>query len=143
MRKLVLLSFLIFSGIVVQAQTAAQPTDATDCSNQFFKALLEENSKALEGLLAPDFSITSFSGKVIDRNLLMQAVEGGYLTVESGMLSGALTKNYNDVGIVTGTWSTKGQIQNNGFNNDVAYMTVCVRSGGSWKVSAVQLTPIK
>ncbi|TDE13935.1 nuclear transport factor 2 family protein [Dyadobacter psychrotolerans] len=143
MKKIIFLTFLVFSGVVVQAQSTAQPIDATDCSNLFFKALLEENGKALDNLLATDFSITSFDGKPINRGLLIQVVAEGYLTIESGMLSGAMTKNLGDVSVITGTWSARGQVQNNGFNNDVAYMTVCVKSGGNWKVSAVQLTPIR
>ena len=144
MKTIFLLILITVSANTARAQAGfTQPIDATDCSNIFFKALLEEDSKSLDKLLSSDFSITSFDGKAIDRNLLIQALDQGYITIESGMLSGTNTRNYGDVGIVTGSWSAKGQIQNNSFGNDLVYMVVCVKSGGTWKVSAVQFTPIR
>jgi hypothetical protein len=143
--KITLLLILIsLSGVTARAQAAfTQPIDATDCTKIFFKALLEEDSKSLDNLLSTDFSITSFDGKPVDRNLLLQAIGQGYITIESGMLSATNTRNYGEVGVVTGNWTAKGQVQNNSFSNDLAYMVVCVKSGGTWKVSAVQFTPVR
>jgi len=57
------------------------------------------------------------------------------------MLTGTRTRTYGDVAIVQGIWNVSARIQNNGFNGDVAYTSVCVRSGGNWRVVTVQLTP--
>lgn len=141
-KKIALAGFLLTLSIIATAQFS-QPTDAADCTNIFFKALLDEDNKSLDNLLSADFTVTSFDGQQIDRNFLINGVGQGYLTVDSGMLSGMRTRNYGDVGVVTGNWSVRGQMQNNSFNNELAYMVVCVRAGGSWKVSAVQFTPIR
>ncbi len=144
MKRLMLFGLLTFSSVSTYAQAGfASPLDATECSNTFFKALLEEDSNALNNILSDDFSIVSFDGRQIDRDMLSQAVAQGYLTVETGMLSGTRTRDYGDVGVVTGTWNVKGKIESNGFRNEVTYTVVSVRKGGNWKVATVQLTPVQ
>lgn len=144
MKRLLLFGLLTFGSVSAYAQASfASPLNATECSNAFFKALLEEDSNALNNVLADDFSIVSFDGRQIDRDMLSQAVAQGYLTVETGMLSGSRTRDYGDVGVVTGTWNVKGKIESNGFQNEVTYTVVSVKKGGNWKVATVQLTPVQ
>ncbi len=144
MKSALLSMILLFAAFAVKAQdNAVQPMDGTECSNLFFKALLEEDSNVLSNLLANDFTVVSFQGQTVDGGQLQQAVAEGHIVIESGMLSGARTRTYGDVAVVTGQWSAKGRIENNGFQGELSYMTVCVKSGGRWKVSAVQFTPIQ
>lgn len=144
MKSTLLATIFFLMAFVVKAQTnAVQPMDGTECSNLFFKALLEEDGNALSNLLADDFTVVGFQGQTVDGGQLQQAVAEGYLVIESGMLSGARTRIYGDVAVITGLWSAKGKIENNGFQGELSYMTVCVKSGGRWKVSAVQFTPVQ
>ncbi|MGN7890140.1 nuclear transport factor 2 family protein [Dyadobacter sp. 22481] len=117
------------------------PTDGTDCSNLFFKALLDEDATTVGNLISNDFTVTSFNGQNIDGRALQQAVGQGYIVIDSGMLTGTRTRTYGDVAVVQGFWNVSARIQNNGFNGNVAYTTICVRSGGKWKVTTAQLTP--
>ena len=144
MKKLMLCGLLAMSSLTTYAQASfSRPQDATESSNAFFKALLDEDSNALNNILADDFSIVSFDGQQVDRDMLSQGVAQGYIVVDTGMTSGIRTRDYGDVGVVTGTWNVKGKIENNGFQNEVTYTVVSVKKGGSWKVSAVQLTPVR
>lgn len=143
LKKLTLVALVMGAALCRANAQSALPVDATDCSNIFFKALLDEDSKSLENILASDFAVTSFDGQSVDRGTLVDAVAQGYLSVESGMLSGTNTRNYGDVGVVRGSWNAKGQVQNNSFNNELSYTVVCVKAGGSWKVSVVQFTPVR
>lgn len=118
------------------------PVDGTDASNQFFKAIQEKDDKALDNLMSYDFSVISFQGQTIQRDELRQAISQGYLSVESGFLSGANTRDYRDVAVVTGQWDIQAKFQNQNFNGTLAYLAVCVRSGGKWQVATVQLTPL-
>jgi hypothetical protein len=122
MRKLILLAMFCFLSTVSRAQSV-QPMDASDCARLFFKALQDKDGTTLQSIMAADFSITSFDGQPLERN--------------------SRTKNYGDVGIVQGTWSARGQIQNISFNNDLVYTLVAVRAGGSWKVTTLQFTPLR
>lgn len=122
---------------------APQPIDGTDCSNLFFKALLDEDAANVASLVSSDFTVVNFNGQTIDGRALQQAVGQGYIIIDSGILTGTRSRTYGDVAIVQGLWNVSARIQNNGFNGDVAYTTVCVRSGGKWKVTAAQLTPVQ
>jgi ketosteroid isomerase-like protein len=142
MKQLLTIFFLTFASLAASAQdNASQPTDGTDCSNLFFQALLDENATAVSNLISNDFTVTNFNGQTIDGRSLQQAITQGYIVVDSGMLTGTRTRTYGEVAVVQGFWNVSARIQNNGFNGNVAYTTVCVRSGGKWKVTAAQLTP--
>ncbi len=142
MKQLLTIFFLGLASLTASAQTSSpEPVDGTDCSNLFFKALLDEDANAVGGLVSSDFTVTSFNGRTIDGRALQQAIGQNYIIVDSGMLTGTRTRTYGDVAVVQGLWNVSARIQNNGFNGDVAYTSVCVRSGGRWKVTTVQLTP--
>lgn len=144
MKKIIYTLLLVLPAIAAHSQSNfTQPMDATDCSNIFFKALLEEDTNTLGNLLLNDFSAAGFQGQPINREFLLNLINQGYLRIDSGMLSGTRTRNYGDVVVITGNWNASGLMQNNSFQNDLTYMVVCVKSGGSWKVSAVQFTPIR
>ena len=143
MKSNLLLFILLLSISFSYAQVnSAQPIDGTDCSNLFFKSIQERDARTLDMLMKNDFTVTSFNGQIIQGEQLKQAIAEGYLSVESGMLSGANTRNYGDVAVVTGQWNIRARLENNSFQGDLTYMTICVRSGGKWQVSAVQLTPL-
>jgi ketosteroid isomerase-like protein len=142
MKQLLAIFLLTFAPLAAFAQdNAPLPTDGTDCSNLFFKALLDEDATAVGNLISNDFTVTSFNGQNIDGRALQQAIGQGYIVIDSGMLTGARTRTYGDVAVVQGFWNVSARIQNNGFNGNVAYTTVCVRSGGKWKITTAQFTP--
>ena len=142
MKKQLLTIFLLtFASLAAYAQDTPQPIDGTDCSNLFFQAMLDENAAAVGNLTSNDFTVTNYNGQTIDGRALQQAIGQGYIIVDSGMLTGTRTRTYGDVAVVQGFWNVSARIQNNGFNGNVAYTSVCVRSGGKWKVTTVQLTP--
>ena len=143
MKKYLLAGLLLFSTCMAHAQAAfTTPRDAEECSDLFFKALLDEDYNTLNNILSDDFSIVSFNGQQIDRATLSGAIEQGYLTIETGMLSGVRTRTYGDVGIITGIWNVKGKLESGSFQSQVAYTVISVKSAGIWKVVSVQLTPI-
>jgi ketosteroid isomerase-like protein len=140
MKKYLLAGFLLLGTCMAHAQAGfIIPRDAEECSNLFFRALLDEDYNTLNNILSDDFSIVSFNGQQIDRATLSGAVAQGYLTIETGMLSGVRTRN---VGIVTGIWNVKGKLESSSFQNQVAYTVVSVKNAGIWKVVNVQLTPV-
>ncbi|HEV7381181.1 MAG TPA: nuclear transport factor 2 family protein [Dyadobacter sp.] len=142
MKKLFILLFIASPAITCLAQSVL-PADAGDCARIFFKALQEKDSQTLQSIITSDFSVTSFDGRALEGNFLIRAIGEGLLSVDSGMLSGTRTRSYGDVGIVQGNWSARGKMQNVSFNNDLAYMLVAVKAGGSWKVAALQFTPLR
>lgn len=131
------------SALLANAQTSALPIDGTDCSNLFFKALLEEDVASLKNLISADFTVTDLQGQTVNGAQFQEAFSQGFIVIESGMLSGALTRTYGNVAVVTGRWNVSARLANNNFQGELSYLSVCIKTGGSWKVAAVQLTPIR
>ncbi|MBN8823045.1 MULTISPECIES: nuclear transport factor 2 family protein [unclassified Spirosoma] len=127
------------------AQQAADPTqDPATASNAFFKAMLDEDGNTLGKLLTSDCVLISFDGSSVDGSQLIQGVGGGYVVVETGAVSNASTRQYNnDAAVVTGSWKTKGAVQGNGFDATVMFSVVCVKQGSGWKISNIQFTPTR
>ena len=127
------------------ATTVTDPTqDPTALGNAFFKAMLDEDGNSMGKLLADDFSITSFDGQAVDGDMLMQGVGGGYVTIETGVVSGARTRQYNtDSAVMTGTWKVKGAIQGQPLDANAAFSVISTKQGSGWKIVNVQFTPTK
>lgn len=144
-RVLTFLTALLLTTAAVAQTTPAttDPTqDPTALGNAFFKAMLDEDGNAMGKLLADNFTIISFDGQTVDKDLLLQGVNGGYLIVETGTVSGATTRQYNnDAAVMTGNWKAKGSVQGQAFSNDVAFSLVSAKQGNGWKIVNVQLTP--
>ncbi len=144
MKKIILTFLIVCSYLVTNAQTTyRQPTDATDGVQILFQAILEKDGNSLTNVLANDFSIISFQGREINRDLLIASIAKGYLKVESGMLSGLRSRNFSDVTVVTGSWNVRAKVENASFDGEIAFMAVCARAGGNWKVSMMQMTPVQ
>lgn len=126
------------------AQTAADPMqDPTALGNAFFKAMLDEDG-TISKYLTNDFSIISFDGQVVDGDLLAQAVGGGYVIIETGVVSDARTRQYNtDAAVMTGNWKVKGSVQGQTLDNTSAVAILMVKQNGAWKIASVQFTPMK
>ncbi|MBC7571920.1 MAG: nuclear transport factor 2 family protein [Spirosoma sp.] len=142
------LIFSLFAALLLTtatfAQTAADPMqDPTAVGNAFFKAMLDEDG-TISKYLTSDFSIISFDGQVVDGDLLAQAVGGGYVIIETGVVSDARTRQYNtDAAVMTGNWKVKGSVQGQTLDNTSAIAVLMVKQNGAWKISNVQFTPMK
>lgn len=141
MKKAFLTWLLALAALTTFAQQISPPSNPTECTEAFFKALLDEDGAAMRSLLTTDFAIMSFDGSLMDGSSLAEAMNGGYVNIETGTLSGTSTRTYGEAAIVTGTWQARGTVQGSRFNNTLAFTSVCVRQGGAWKVASVQMTP--
>ncbi len=134
--------FLSTTAFAQQGADAAQ--DPAALGNAFFKAMLDEDGTSMGKLIASDFTLTSFDGQSVDGNLLMQAVGGGYVVIETGVVSDARTRQYNsDSAVMTGMWKVKGTVQGQPLNANSAFSVVSTKQGNGWKVVNVQFTPTK
>ncbi len=141
MKKSLLAWLFALTAFTTFAQQINPPTNATESTEAFFQALVDENSTTLRSLLTTDFVILSFDGSQVDGGTLAEGMNGGYINIETGVLSRVGTRTYGDAAIVTGTWRARGAVQGNRFENTLAFTSVCVRQGGAWKVASVQMTP--
>lgn len=135
---------LLFSTATFAQQTTDPSQDPTALGNAFFKAMLDEDGTTMGKLLASNFSIISFDGQAVDGDMLVQGVGGGYVVIETGVVSNAQTRQYNnDSAVMTGTWKVKGNIQGQPLESNASFSLVSAKQGNGWKVVNVQFTPGK
>ena len=142
MKKFLVLFAFLFSTVAF-AQTDPSSTP-TDCTNAFFKGMLDEDATTIGKITTDDFAITSYDGMQADKDLMMQGVSGGFVMIETATVSGLRVRSYNDnAAIVTGMWKAKGAIQGTNFDNEIAFGAMCVKIAGNWRVANVQFTAMR
>jgi len=144
MKKIFSLLTACLLSLNLLAQSAEPTQNPTDCTNAFFTAMLNEDGTLAGKVTTNDFMIINFDGQTADRDLLIQALGGGYVVFDNAAASGMATRTYNDnTAIVTGNWKTKGNIQGQAFDGTSFFTAVCVKQNNAWKVASLQLTSVK
>ncbi len=143
MKKTIFLLGALLTTSLAFAQTTASTTtqEPQALASAFFKALEKEDAPALAGITTDDFAIVSFDGQTADRDLLGQALSGGYLVVETAPANNLRSRTYNgNTTIVTGDSTFKGSMQGANFNNSIIFTMTCVKVGTGWKIASAQLS---
>ena len=86
--KTVLICFITLSLLTTAfaQQTLQEPTTLSD---NFFRAMLDEDTKTLSTLIASDMTFTSFNGDTIDSDSLVQSINDGSFTLETATVADA------------------------------------------------------
>jgi signal transduction histidine kinase len=138
-RILFIIAFLFSFSAFSQA-----PATPTDCTNAFFKGMLDEDAALIEKNTASDFIIVSYDGMMAEKDLVIQGVSGGFVSIETGEVSGLQVRSYNDnTAVVTGTWKVKGSIQGNPLTGDIIFTAVCIKNANNWQMVNMQFTPAR
>lgn len=124
------------------AQTAAPAAnEPAGLATAMMKALEAEDASALSSLTTDDFTIVSYDGQTADRDLLSQALSGGFLVVETAPANNVRSRQYNgNTAIVTGDSKFKGSLQGTNFNSNVVFVVTCVKMNNGWKIANLQLS---
>ncbi|WP_245563656.1 DUF4440 domain-containing protein [Spirosoma luteum] len=91
----------------------------------------------------PAISVWSVSTViVVDGDLMVQGVGGGFIVIETAASTDTRTRQYNsDAAVVTGKWKAKGNVQGQPFDSTVTFSVMCIRQRNSWKIVTAQFTP--
>ena len=120
-----------------------EDTAVLDVEQAFFDALLASDMKALDGLLADDFTIIDvMTGSEIIRPVFVEAVTSGIVEFRSIDRKEASVRFYGSVAIVTGRTEMGGLFQGQPFGAASRYTHVFFKDNGRWKMAAAQGTPI-
>jgi ketosteroid isomerase-like protein len=143
MKKTIFLLGTLLTTSLAYSQTTASttPQEPQALASAFFKALEKEDAAAIAGITTDDFAIVSFDGQTADRDLLGQALSGGYLIVETASAINLRSRTYNgNTAIVSGDSKFKGSVQGTNFDNNVIFLVTCVKMGTGWKIASAQLS---
>lgn len=145
MKKTIFLLATLLVTSIGFAQTTAPASTTTQepqaLASAFFKAMEDEDGTAITKITTDDFVLVSFNGQTADRDLLGQALGGGYLTLEKAPATNLRSRTYNgDTAIVTGDSTFKGNLQGTNFTSDVVFTVMCVKTATGWKIASAQLS---
>lgn len=135
---------LFFAATVFAQQPKTTPQDPTALGNAFFKALLDEDAKALERIISSDLDVISFDGQSIEGESLVEGLGNGTFSIATSLVSDEVTRLYNDdSAVMTGNWQAKGTIQGQSYDDSVTFSIMIAKQAGIWKIVNVQFTPVR
>lgn len=106
------------------------------------QAAAHRDTKALDGILADNFTITLASGQVEDKQgYLLRFVKAPQMTLNVSYKSTSVrVRLYGDIAIVTGKSPAKEPYRGPATFGDYRFTDVYLRNGGNWQAVASQLT---
>ena len=105
-------------------------------------AVMTHDAAPLEGFLADDFTQTSETGEVRNRDETIARVGSSVAVFSSGGLEDMRVRLYGDAAVVTGRFRGEGQAGDEAFTVDVRWTDTFVRRDGRWLCVASQSSPI-
>ncbi|MEO8616502.1 MAG: nuclear transport factor 2 family protein [Luteolibacter sp.] len=109
---------------------------------QFFTALVDADTTALERILSDDFILIDvISGSEIAKPDLLTALGLGHVKFESIEPVGRRVRSYSGIHIITGQTRMTGRLEDTPFAADSRYTHVYVGHEGEWRLVAAQGTP--
>jgi ketosteroid isomerase-like protein len=133
-----------FSLFAACALAAAQPAATADEVNKaeaaWIQAVVKNDIKALDQMLANDLVYSHSSGVVETKQEYLGKLKTGdqkYATIER---SNQKTQTYANTGIVTGPARMTGATKGVPFDNKLLMIHVWVKQGGRWQLAAHQTT---
>jgi ketosteroid isomerase-like protein len=120
-------------------------SDVVAADEQFFIALMQADSGALDRLLADDFILVDvLSGSVIEKALLVSLVGSGRLVFEAiqPVPAELRVRPYRNTGVVTGRTQMSGRYEGSPWSARSRYTHVYVEQEGTWRLVSAQGTPV-
>jgi ketosteroid isomerase-like protein len=106
-------------------------------------AVMTHDATPLGGLLADDFTQTSETGEVRNREETIARVGSSAAVFSSGGLEDLRVRLYGDAAVVTGRFTGEGRSGDEAFTVDVRWTDTFVRRDGRWWCVASQSTTIE
>jgi ketosteroid isomerase-like protein len=109
---------------------------------KFFNTLVSREFKALEIILADDFTVIDLSGAVITKAAFLASLRSGDLTFEAIQPEEVSVRVYDSTALVTGRTVMRGRYKGGPFSFSSRYTHTYVNNSGHWYLVAAQGTPI-
>ena len=117
--------------------------ELTAIEHALVRAWVERDQKAIKGILAKDWTVIDFAGRVLTK---AEVVREGFRSqdrqIESGAIDGIQVRALDDVAIVTGRSVVTGTYRGNRATVTQRFADVFVKRSGRWQVVASQGTRV-
>jgi hypothetical protein len=109
----------------------------------FREALLANDTRVLESLIADDYTGYDPLGNPQDKKLSVDAYQPGCAKLDRYDVSDVITRMLGQVGVITGKGHLHGEFAGEEFEHNLRFLDLYVFRGGRWQLYLSQVTTIE
>jgi ketosteroid isomerase-like protein len=114
----------------------------TRLSDDWDKAIVRKDEKAIAGNMAEDFRIIDGYGNVDGKSAFVADILDPKLTIDPYTVEEFTVRLYGDTALLSGRTHMTGKHDGKPFESNYRYIDIYVRSKGTWKIVSVQITKL-
>jgi ketosteroid isomerase-like protein len=109
---------------------------------EWAQAFVRNDAEAIGGHVAPDWTIITPEGNVLDGSIFLGLIKAGDLTHEVMDFAEMSVRVYVDTAVITARATSKGKFKGHPFSESERSTDIFVKQDGQWKCVLTQLTRI-
>jgi ketosteroid isomerase-like protein len=129
-------------GSAAVAGEANDVATLTRLSDDWDKAIVRKDEKAIAGNMAEDFRIIDGYGKVDGKSAFVADILDSKLTIDPYTVEDFNVRLYGDTALLSGRTHMTGTHDGKPFESNYRYIDIYVRTKGVWKIVSVQITKL-
>jgi ketosteroid isomerase-like protein len=136
---------LAWCGGGVSAAAGEQSSEVatlTRLSDDWDKAIVRKDEKAVAGNMAEDFRIIDGYGNVDGKSAFVADILDPKLTIDPYTVEEFSVRLYGDTALLSGRTHMTGKHDGKPFESNYRYIDIYVRTRGTWKIVSVQITKL-
>ena len=115
-------------------------SELMNLEQEFSKAVVSNDPKAIEPFLAADWVIIGPDGSVIDKARFLGVIASGALSHEAMDSEDFRVRVYGDTAVITALTRTRGKFMGQAFSTQERATDVFIKHGGQWRCVISQVT---
>jgi ketosteroid isomerase-like protein len=130
-----------FGGAYAAGRDADDAT-LTKLSDEWDKAIVRKDEKAIAGNMADDFRQIDGDGNIETKKSFVAGIMDPKLTINPYTVEDFEIRLYGDTALLSGRSRMTGTFDGKPFVSNYRYIDIYVRRGDAWKIVSVQITRI-
>jgi len=124
------------------AEPASDVATLTRLSDDWDKAIVRKDEKAIAGNMADDFRMIDSRGDVSGKPAFVADILDPKLTIDPYTVEEFDVRLFGDTALLSGRTHMTGKHDGKPFESNYRYIDIYVRRGGVWKIVSVQITKL-
>lgn len=133
---------IIFLAFNIMAQTKSDEEQIMQLEDEWTDALIKEDRKELDRILAPEFSFIEPDGSVLDREAYLEDRSHYLSAIESFEIEEVKVRVYGQSSLVSGISKISERRLGRKLRYDLRWKELWIKQSGKWVVVAGQATPV-
>jgi ketosteroid isomerase-like protein len=127
-------------GVAFAADKNADVATLTRLSDEWDKAIVRKDEKAIADNMAEDFRQIDGYANLETKKSFVAGIVDPKLTIDPYTVEDFEVRLYGDTALLSGRSHMTGKFDGKPFTSNYRYIDIYVRRGGEWKIVSVQIT---